>query len=95
MNIESLNAGQPFYILRKGEKPVLEIGTVKSKSQPRAKFPTATPMQVTLCVLPKIPVFGACNTHLCTLIYILCLIVIIFIAMNNPSLCNKFVGCPS
>lgn len=43
MNIESLNAGQPFYILRKGEKPVLEIGTVKSKSQPRAKFPTATP----------------------------------------------------
>lgn len=43
MNIESLSAGQPFYILRKGEKPVLEIGTVKTKSQPRAKFPTATP----------------------------------------------------
>lgn len=43
MNIESLNAGQPFYILRKGEKPVLEIGTVKAKSQPRAKFPTQTP----------------------------------------------------
>lgn len=43
MNIENLNAGQPFYVLRKGEKPSLEIGIVKSKSQPRAKFPTATP----------------------------------------------------
>jgi len=43
MNIESLSAGQPFYILRRGERPVLEIGTVKTKSQPRAKFPTTTP----------------------------------------------------
>lgn len=43
MNIESLSVGQPFYVLRKGEKPVLEIGTVKAKSQPRAKFPTQTP----------------------------------------------------
>lgn len=43
MDVNSLNAGNPFYVLRKGEKPVLEIGVVKSKSQPRAKFPTATP----------------------------------------------------
>lgn len=43
MDVNSLNAGNPFYILRRGEKPVLEIGVVKSKSQPRAKFPTATP----------------------------------------------------
>ena len=34
----------PFYVLRQGEKPILEVGTVKSKSQPRMKFPTQTPM---------------------------------------------------
>ena len=44
MNIESLTAGQPFYILRKGEKPLLDIGTVKAKSQPRPKFQTQNPM---------------------------------------------------
>jgi hypothetical protein len=43
MDFNSLGNGNPFYILRKGEKPVLEVGTVKSKSQPRAKFPTQTP----------------------------------------------------
>jgi hypothetical protein len=43
MDFQSLGAGQPFYVLRKGEKPLLEVGVVKSKSQPRAKFPTATP----------------------------------------------------
>ena len=43
MDFNSLGNGNPFYILRKGEKPVLEIGVVKSKSQPRAKFPTQTP----------------------------------------------------
>lgn len=47
MNIESLSAGQPFYILRKGEKPVLEIGVVKSKSQPRPKFQTQNPLAMT------------------------------------------------
>ena len=45
--MDSLSAGQPFYILRKGEKPVLEIGTIKSKSQPRMKFPTQTPNLMT------------------------------------------------
>lgn len=43
MDFSSLGNGNPFYVLRKGEKPVLEVGVVKSKSQPRAKFPTATP----------------------------------------------------
>ena len=41
--MNSLNAGNPFYVLRKGERPILEVGVVKAKSQPRAKFPTATP----------------------------------------------------
>lgn len=43
MDFNSLGNGNPFYVLRKGEKPVLEVGVVKSKSQPRAKFPTQTP----------------------------------------------------
>lgn len=43
MDFQSLTNGNPFYVLRKGEKPVLEVGVVKSKSQPRAKFPTQTP----------------------------------------------------
>jgi hypothetical protein len=43
MDFNSLGNGSPFYILRQGEKPVLEVGVVKQKSQPRAKFPTQTP----------------------------------------------------
>lgn len=43
MDFNSLGNGSPFYILRQGEKPILEVGTVKQKSQPRAKFPTQTP----------------------------------------------------
>lgn len=43
MDFNSLGNGAPFYILRQGEKPILEVGIVKSKSQPRAKFPTQTP----------------------------------------------------
>ena len=43
MDFQSLGNGNPFYVLRRGEKPILEVGVVKSKSQPRAKFPTATP----------------------------------------------------
>lgn len=43
MDFNSLGNGNPFYVLRKGEKPILEVGVVKSKSQPRAKFPTQTP----------------------------------------------------
>lgn len=47
MDFNSLGNGNPFYILRKGEKPILEIGVVKSKTQPRAKFPTQTPNVMT------------------------------------------------
>lgn len=43
MDFNSLGSGNPFYVLRKGEKPFLEVGVVKSKTQPRAKFPTQTP----------------------------------------------------
>jgi hypothetical protein len=43
MDFQSLGNGNPFYVLRKGEKPMLEVGVVKSKSQPRMKFPTQTP----------------------------------------------------
>ena len=43
MDFQSLGNGNPFYVLKKGEKPILEVGVVKSKSQPRAKFPTQTP----------------------------------------------------
>ena len=43
MDFNSIGNGNPFYILRKGEKPILEVGVVKTKSQPRAKFPTQTP----------------------------------------------------
>ena len=43
MDFSSLGQGSPFYILRQGEKPILEVGTVKAKSQPHVKFPTQTP----------------------------------------------------
>lgn len=43
MDFNSIGNGSPFYILRKGERPLLDVGVVKSKSQPRAKFPTQTP----------------------------------------------------
>lgn len=43
MDINSLTNGSPFYVLRKGERPVLEVGTVKSKSQPRPQYQTQTP----------------------------------------------------
>lgn len=47
MDFQSLGNGNPFYVLRKGEKPMLEVGVVKSKSQPRMKFPTQTPNLMT------------------------------------------------
>ena len=43
MDFNSLANGSPFYILRQGEKPILQVGVVKQKSQPRAKWPTQTP----------------------------------------------------
>ncbi len=47
MDFASLGNGNPFYILRQGEKPILEVGVVKSKTQPRMKFPTSTPNLMT------------------------------------------------
>ena len=47
MDFSSLGQGSPFYILRQGEKPILEVGTVKSKTQPHVKFPTQTPNLMT------------------------------------------------
>ena len=43
MDIQSLTNGSPFYVLKKGERPTLEIGTVKAKSQPRPQYQTQTP----------------------------------------------------
>lgn len=43
MDINSLTSGSPFYVLKKGERPVLEIGTVKAKTQPRPQYQTQTP----------------------------------------------------
>lgn len=43
MDFNSITNGNPFYVLRKGEKPTLDVGVVKSKSQPHAKWPTQTP----------------------------------------------------
>ena len=47
MDFNSLGNGNPFYILRQGEKPTLEVGVVKSKTQPHVKFPTQTPNLMT------------------------------------------------
>jgi hypothetical protein len=43
MDFNSIGNGNPFYVLRQGEKPILEVGVVKSKTQPHVKFPTQTP----------------------------------------------------
>lgn len=45
--MNSLGIGNPFYVLRRGEKPILEVGVVKSKTQPRAKFQTQNPTLMT------------------------------------------------
>ena len=47
MDFNSLGQGSPLYILRQGEKPTLEVGTVKAKTQPHVKFPTSTPNLMT------------------------------------------------
>lgn len=43
MNFNDLGVGNPFYILRQGDKPILEAGVVKSKSQVKSNYPTTTP----------------------------------------------------
>lgn len=43
MDFQSLAVGQPFYVLHKSEKPTLQIGVVKTKSDPKPPYQTATP----------------------------------------------------
>ena len=43
MEFSALTNGMPFYVLRKSDKPFLEVGVVKQKSQPRAQYPMQTP----------------------------------------------------
>lgn len=42
MDFNSLGSGSPFYLLRKGDKPTLIIGTVKEKSMPQPKYQAQT-----------------------------------------------------
>ena len=37
-DFNSIGVGSPFYILRKGDKPILEQGIVKEKSAPQPKY---------------------------------------------------------
>ena len=43
MDFNSLGAGAPFYILQKSEKPTLQIGTVKTKSDPKSPYQVQQP----------------------------------------------------
>ncbi len=43
MDFNSLAANQPFYILQKSGKPVLQVGVVKTKSDQRPPYQTQTP----------------------------------------------------
>ena len=43
MDFVSLGVSAPFYILHKGERLSLQVGTVKSKTDPKPQFPTQTP----------------------------------------------------
>lgn len=38
MDFNSLGHGAPFYIFKKSEKPILFVGTVKSKTQPQPRY---------------------------------------------------------
>ena len=46
MDFKSLGAGQTLYVLQKGDKqkPVLQVGIVKSKSEPKAAYQTNQPI---------------------------------------------------
>lgn len=43
MDFNSLGAGQPFYVLQKSEKPVLQVGVVKTKSDPKSQYQSQQP----------------------------------------------------
>ena len=42
MDFNSLGIGSPFYVLNKGEKPQLKVGTVKAKTAPQPKYQQGT-----------------------------------------------------
>ena len=42
MDFNALSAGQPVYVIQKSEKPVLQVGVVKSKSDPKSPYQTQT-----------------------------------------------------
>lgn len=42
MDFNSLGQGSPFYVLNKSEKPILKVGTVKSKTNPQPKYQNGT-----------------------------------------------------
>lgn len=46
MDFKSLGAGQTLYVLQKSErhKPILQVGIVKSKSEPKAAYQTSQPL---------------------------------------------------
>lgn len=43
MDFNSLTQGASFYVLKKSDKPTLEVGIVKSKSEPKAAYQSQTP----------------------------------------------------
>lgn len=43
MDFNSISTGQPVYVIQKSEKPVLQVGVVKSKSDPKPPYQTQTP----------------------------------------------------
>ena len=71
MDFNSLAVGQPFYVLQKSDKPSLQIGVVKTKSDPRSPYQTATPNVVDMTVtiggsdvpFNNLPVAGESTTY--------------------------------
>jgi hypothetical protein len=43
MDFNSLQVGQPLYVLQKSEKPTLQVGVVKTKSDPKSPYQTNQP----------------------------------------------------
>ena len=63
MDFNSLGQGSPFYILRRTDsKPVLEVGTVKSKTMPQPMY-TGTPMNDAIETVVIKKALGEKNYH--------------------------------
>ena len=43
MDFNSMGVGQPFYVLQKSDKPTLQVGVIKTKSDPKPQYQTQTP----------------------------------------------------